>query len=49
MPIQSLFILLTVVIAAAGATVALMQGIGAWVLIPFMIIGLALRFWMARS
>ncbi|MEN8896791.1 MAG: hypothetical protein ABF248_12005 [Yoonia sp.] len=49
MPIQTLLILLAVVIAAAGLTVALMQGVGMWVAIPLMVAALAVRLWMARS
>jgi len=48
MPVYKLLILLVVVIAAAGLTVAAIQGLGFWIVIPVMIAGLGLRVWMAR-
>lgn len=49
MPPIYMFILIAVVIAAAGLTVVATQGLGAWVMIPALAAALGLRAYMARK
>ncbi|MCO4849083.1 MAG: hypothetical protein KC448_14070 [Yoonia sp.] len=49
MPLPYMLLIIAVVLIAAGLTVVAMQGVGFWVLIPLMILGLGLRAWMARK
>lgn len=49
MPPIYMFIMIAVVIAAGGLTVAATQGLGAWVMIPALVAALGLRVYLARK